>query len=71
MPKVVKEDPSGVFKHPFFCKIEKNEGRPFGGIEKICGKKVSQNRKNQHKKDFGQGRDSIPRPPAWQTSKKK
>ena len=39
MPKNVKEDPLGVFEHPFFCKIEKNEGGPFGDIKKICEKK--------------------------------
>ena len=42
--------PSGVFEHPFFCKIEKKIKRgPFGGIKKICEKNVSQSRNNLHK----------------------
>ena len=69
VPKNVKGGPLEVFEHPFFCKIEKNEGGPFGDIEKICEKKVSQGRKNLHKK-IDHGRDSNPRPSAWQTSKK-
>ena len=39
VPKNVKEGPLEVFEHPFFCKIEKNEGGPFGDMEKICEKK--------------------------------
>ena len=39
----------GVFEHPFFCKIEKIEGGPFGDIKKIA-KKVPQSRNNLHKK---------------------
>ena len=42
-------------KSLLFCKIEKNERGPFGDI-------------NIHKK-IDQGRDSNPRPSAWQTSK--
>ena len=68
MPKHVKEGPLGNFEHPFFCKIEKNEGGPFGDIKKIC-EKVSQSRKKPAHKNFGQGRDSNPRSSAWQTSK--
>ena len=64
VPKNAKGGSLGVFEHPFFCKIEKNEGGPFGDIKKIA-KKVSQSRNNQHKKIFGQGRDSNPRPSAW------
>ena len=41
VPKNVKGGPLGVFEHPSFCKIEKNEGGPFGDIEKICEKKVT------------------------------
>ena len=69
MPKNVKEGPLGVFEHPFFCKMEKNEGGPFGDIEKICEKK-SHKAEKPAQKIFGQGRDSNPRPSAWQTSKK-
>ena len=33
VPKNVKGGPLGVFEHPFFCKIEKIEGRgPFRDI---------------------------------------
>ena len=39
--KNVKGDPLGVFQHPFFCKIEKIEGGPFGDIKKM--------RKKSHK----------------------
>ena len=35
VPKNVKGGPLGVFEHPFFCKIEKMKGGPFGDIEKI------------------------------------
>ena len=58
----------GVFEHPFFCKIKKIEGGPFGDIEKF-------RRKKSHKaeitctKNFGHGQDSNQRPSAWQTSK--
>ena len=38
VPKNVKESPLGVFEHPFVCKIEKNEGGPFGDIKKMCEK---------------------------------
>ena len=67
--KCKRRDSSGVFEHRFFCKIEKNLNRgPFGDIKNL--------RKKSHKaeiirtKNFGQGRDSNPRPSAWQTSKK-
>ena len=68
MPKNGKRGPLGVFEHPFFCIIGKNEGGPFGDISKICDKK-SHRAENLHKKIFGHGRDSNPRPSAWQTSK--
>ena len=66
MPKNVKGGPLGVFEHPFFCKVEKNEGGPLGDIKKFA--KKSQSRKTCTK-NFGQGRDSNPCPSAWQTSK--
>ena len=50
----MKGGPLGVFEHPFFCKIGKNEGGPFGDIKKIA-KKVSQSRKKPVQKNFGQG----------------
>ena len=39
--KNVQEGPLGVFEHPLFCKIEKNEGGPFGDIEKIAKKSLT------------------------------
>ena len=60
VPKNVKEGPLGICEHPFFCKID---------IKKI-GEKKSQSRKKPALKIFGQGRDSNPRPSAWQTFKK-
>ena len=41
---------------------------PFGDIEKICEKK-SHKAEITCTKNFDQGRDSNPRPSAWQTSK--
>ena len=32
VPKNVKGGPLGVFEHPFFCKIETNEGGPLGTL---------------------------------------
>ena len=64
VPKNVKGGPLGVFEYPFFA-----IGDPLETLKKIA-KKVSQSRNNLHKKYFGQGRDSNPRPSAWQTSKK-
>ena len=71
VPKNEKGGPLRVFELPFFCKTEnrkKLKGGPFGDIKKIA-KKVSQSR-NKLQKNFGQGRDSNPRPSVWQTSKK-
>ena len=31
-----KRGPLEVFEHPFFCKIEKNEGGLFGDIKKLA-----------------------------------
>ena len=59
----------GVFEHPLFHKIEKNEGGTLWRHLKKTAKKVSQSRNNLHKKIFGQGRDSNPRPSACQISK--
>ena len=39
VPKIVKVGPFGIFEHPFCCKIEKNEGGPFGDIKQIYQKK--------------------------------
>ena len=33
-----KKGPLGFFEHPFFCKIEKNEGGPFGALKKFAKK---------------------------------
>ena len=55
VPKYVKgSGPLGVFEHPFFWKIEKTEGVPFGDIKKMR-KKVSQSRNNLHKKFLVKG----------------
>ena len=52
-----------------FAKKEKIEGGPFGDIEKVCEKSLTK-LKYPAQKIFGQGRDSNPRPSAWQASKK-
>ena len=44
------------------------KGGPFGDIKKICEKNLTKPKKTCTKK-FDQGRDSNPRPSAWQTSK--
>ena len=44
------------------------KGGPFGDIKKICEKSLTKPEKTCTKK-FDQGRDSNPRPSAWQTSK--
>ena len=41
-----KRGPLGVFEHPFFCKIGKNEGGPFGDNNQ---KSLTMPKKNQHK----------------------
>ena len=56
----------GIFEHRFCCKIRKNLKDFLVTLKKL---RVSQSRNTMHKK-FGQGRDSNPRPSAWQTSKK-
>ena len=50
VPKNVKGVPWGVFEYPFFCKIEKIEGGTLWRHLKKLRKKVSQSRKNLHKK---------------------
>ena len=52
-----------------FANRKKIEGGPLETFKKIA-EKISQSRNNLHKQIFGQGRDSNPRPSAWQTSKK-
>ena len=68
MPKNVKGGPLGVFEHPLFCKIGKNQGGTLWRHLKNLQKKVSQSRKPAQK-IFSHGRDSNSRPSAWQTSK--
>ena len=69
MPKNVKGGPLGVFEHPFFCKIEKKmKGDPLETFKKIAKKSLTKPKKPAQK-IFGHGRDSKPRPSAWQTSK--
>ena len=52
----------------FFPTPKKIEGGPSGVIQKICEKK-SHKAEISCTKKFGHGRDSNPRPSAWQTSK--
>ena len=69
MPKNVEGGPWGVFEHPFFCKIEKKVKRgPMETLKKL--RKKSDKAETTCTKKFGQGRDSKPRPSAWQSSKK-
>ena len=68
MPKNVEGGPLGVFGHPLFCKIGKNEGGPLKTFEKVAKKSLTKPKKPAQK-IFGDGRDSNPRPSAWQTSK--
>ena len=68
VPKNCKRGPLGGFEHPFLCKIEKKlRVDPLETLKKFA-KKVSQSRKQPAQKN-DQGRDSNPRPSAWQTSK--
>ena len=59
---------SKIAKGKFVAKYQKMMGEPFGDIKKLSNKK-------SHKveitsiKNFGQERDSNPRPPPSQTSK--
>ena len=62
-----KRGPLEIFEHPFCCKREKIEGGTLWRNLKNLQKKVSRSRNNKQK-IFGHGRDSIPRPSAWQTS---
>ena len=45
------------------------KGGPFGDIKKICEKSLKKTKKTCTK-NFDQGRDSNPRPSAWQILKK-
>ena len=45
----------GVFEHPFFGKMEKNEGGPSGDIKKICEKKSHKAENKPAQKKFGHG----------------
>ena len=45
------------------------KGGPFGDIKKNCEKSLTKPKKKPAQKKFDQGRDSNPRPSAWQTSK--
>ena len=67
MPKNVKGGPLGVFEHPFFCKIERNEGGPSGDSKKICEKSLTKPKKHAQKILVMGG--TRTRPSAWQTSK--
>ena len=49
VPKNLKRDPLGVFEHPFFCKIEKNE-------EGILWRHLKKLRKNSHKAETSRER---------------
>ena len=55
MPKNVEEGPLGVFEHPFFSKIEKNEGGTLKRHLKKFAKKVSQAEKTCTKKFLVKG----------------
>ena len=69
MPKTVKGRRFEIFYQSILLQNrKKNEGGPFGDIERICEKK-SHKAEITCTKNFGQGRDSNPRPSAWQTSK--
>ena len=50
------------------AKYQKIEGGPFGDIKKFA-KKKSHKAEITCTKNFGRGRDSSPRPSAWETSK--
>ena len=57
-------DPLGIFNIRSVAKYQKNEGGIFGDMKKNCENKAE----IPCTKNFGQGRDSNPRPSAWQTS---
>ena len=69
MPKNCKKGPLGGFEHPFLCKIGKKlRVDPLETLKKFAKKSLTKPKKTGTKK-FDQGRDSNPRPSAWQTSK--
>ena len=49
----------GVFEHPCFCKIGKNEGGPLETFKKFAKKSLTKPKKPAQK-NFGHGRDSNP-----------
>ena len=63
-----KKGAFGRFRTSILLQNRKNEGGPFGDIKKICEKK-SHKAEKPAQTNFGHGRDSNPRPSAWQTSK--
>ena len=68
VPKNCKRGPLGGFEHPFLCKIEKKwRVDPLETLKKL--RKKSHKAEKTCTKKFDQGRDSNPRPSAWQTSK--
>ena len=67
VPKNVKWGISEYFEHTFFCKREKIKGALWRHLKNLR-KKVSKTKKPAQK-NFGQERDSNPRPSTWQTSK--
>ena len=49
VPKNVKGGPLGVFEHPFFCKIEKNDGDSLE-TKKVCKKSLTMPKKKPAQK---------------------
>ena len=68
VPKNVKGETLWDFLNIHSIQNRKKLRGPFGDIKKICEKK-SHKAEITCTKNFGQGRDSNPRPSAWQTSK--
>ena len=68
VPKNVKGGPFGIFGTTILLQNIKIEAGTLWRHWKHLRKKVSQSRNTMHK-NFGHGRDSNPRPFAWQTSK--
>ena len=64
--KSERRDPLGFFNIRSVAKYQKKKGGIFGDMKKICEK--SHKAEITCTKNFGQGRDSNPRPSAWQTS---
>ena len=64
--KSERRDLLGFFNIRSVAKYQKMKGGIFGDIKKNCEK--SHKAEITCTKNFGQGRDSNPRPSAWQTS---